>query len=93
MKLTVPTHDGRHFVWYKNTGSCEKSTLGRQMSNRIFSDSADVGFNIKSHLTGRTELFTLVKTQLNTEGEVVYWAFESADMKRDGKVFIRVYND
>jgi len=83
----VPTHDGSRFFWYTKVGSADASELGRVISARLYADSADVGFLVRSHRTGATKAFTLARTTKNAD-EILSWTYESADGTR-----IVVYND
>jgi len=83
----VPTHDGSRFFWHMGVGSADASDLGRVISARLYADSTDVGFIVRSHRTGRTKAFTLARTTKDSD-EVLSWTYESADGTR-----IVVYND
>lgn len=82
----VPVHDGSKFFWHQGVGSCDASDLGR-VSARLYADSTDVGFIVRSHRTGRTKAFTLARVTKDSD-EVLSWAYEAADGTK-----IVVYND
>lgn len=84
-----PIISTRLFDWdaTTHTFSAEDSTLhGRNMRHRglanygrVYIDSADVGFTMKSHETGRNAVFALVGTDYSGSGsdrEVAGWRFE-----------------
>lgn len=86
---TLPVHDGSKFDWHAQTGVTEASTLGPRFSGRVWSDSSDLGFVVRSHRTGRKVLFTLESVEHDKlSGDVLCGVYRSAD-----GVVVRVYND
>lgn len=86
----VPTHSSSSVLWSKNHGQVDISALVEQcerFTNRVWPDSCDVGFWMKSHKTGVNVLF-LLESQKLKDGEIVSWEFTS----QDGRFRITVFN-
>lgn len=96
VSLNVPCYDGAGFDWHgaklARKGFAEASSLGlppgKEPGERVWADSADVGFVVRSHRTGVEALFTLVGPEYVFEGQVSGWYFVS-----DAGVGITVFND
>jgi hypothetical protein len=78
----IPVHDGKLFTWHRNqfSGTTEASTLGGQMSRRVWDDAVDVGFYVTSPRTGRKVLFTLISVNHDAGGlggEITSWTYKS----------------
>lgn len=109
MNKMIPEHMGDLFTWHDGVGSTEESTLGsaRQPWKRIWDDSTDVGFIVKSHKTGAKKLFVLSLLAHDDEGNITCWVFvEFVPIPREvrasdasvahwkqGPLKIRVFND
>lgn len=85
----LPTHDGRKFTWTSTFGVTEASDLSAVMYARVWNDAVDVGFNILSHRTGRSMLFTLTRENIDDNGDLVSQVFSNAD----GTIKVTVLND
>lgn len=68
----VPTYSSERFTWHNRRGITDISDLGgpHAVHSRLWSDSSDVGFWIRSRRTGQTIAFVLI-FQKRSEGEVV----------------------
>lgn len=88
----IPVHSGKLFTWHRNqfSGTTEASTLGGQMSRRVWDDAADVGFFIESPRSGRKVLFTLTKEHRNSDNEVTHWTYRSHGF--DTTLTITIFN-
>lgn len=98
----ITTHNGRQFSWLKNLdgthkGFAEASSLEGNdgiFYTKIWGDSFDRGFIIKSHRTGEVKLF-LLDSVTEKPGEnqgvsdVESWHFKT----EDGKIEVVVFND
>jgi len=83
--------DGRIFMWKGNCGACDASDImGVVLHQRIWDDSCDVGFFVKSHKTGRKVLFTHTK-DVHFKGELIKSVYTSYDSDREIRLYI--YND
>lgn len=95
---SVPTYEGVKFSWDKLLGFCEVSELhthpGHAFFQRVWSDSGDVGFFVKSHRTRRCVLFTLEDVDRD-ESDITSWNFVEYKMSKDVSepVRIKVFND
>ena len=86
---TLPVHDGSKFDWHGHTGVTEASTLGPQFTGRVWPDSADLGFAVRSHRTGRKMLFTLESEEHDKyTGDILCTTYRSTN-----DIVIRIYND
>ncbi len=86
--LDIPVHDGSLFTWNKGEGVTEASDLDHLIFSKIWYDSCDGGFFIKSHRTGIQKLFYLAGEEKDPEGDLQAWLFRSED-----GVIVRVFND
>ncbi len=91
----VPVHDGSKFDWtYSKAtghGTADAGDLGHQWNGRIWNDSCDEGFIIRSHVTGVERIFTLVAEHRNAQREITSWVFTSYGS--GPTVTVTVYND
>jgi hypothetical protein len=80
--LPLPTHDGVLFTWHNGVGIAEASCLAGGKSfaihGRVWNDSCDVGFNVRSHRTGAVKTF-VYHSDVKRENEIVLWVYRSAD--------------
>jgi hypothetical protein len=90
MMLNVVVYDASRFAWKGNEGVAFASDLGTQFRNRIWQDSCDVGFKVKSPKTGRTVLFIEATSPVMVEGEVSAWVFRS--YREASVITITVFN-
>lgn len=74
----LPIHSGAKFHWEGSIGYAEISALGVSPVKRVWSDAVDTGFYVRSHKTGRTELFTWESEQHDHEGELVSTRYVSS---------------
>lgn len=99
----VPVYDGSLFTWarvvngpkvleHSGRGMVEASCLRMQPWTRLWNDAADVGFQVRSHRTGKVRVFVMTKEARNDEGEVTHWELASYD-DIDNPLFITVFND
>lgn len=91
--LTIPMHNGKRFSWNGKRGCAEVSDLSCSSGEtwgRVWYDAADVGFHVKSHRTGRVELFTLQAEHRDRDGDVTNWTFVAAT---DPTITIDILND
>jgi len=84
--------DGRTFTWAGECGTCNASDImGGLLHQRIWDDSCDVGFFVKSHKTGRQVLFTHTKDVHEAEGDLIKSVYTSYGSDREIRLYI--YND
>lgn len=57
MNTYLPIHSGKRFTWTGNVGVTEASVLGRNHTGRVWPDSCDTGFIVRSHKTGTDKVF------------------------------------
>lgn len=87
--LPLLTLSSSHFTWQKNAGSAWESDLPEHYSSRIWNDSCDFGFLVRSERTGKTLLFIKGEDERNEEGDLLYRLYTSLD----GRIDIKVFND
>lgn len=58
---------------------------------QIYPDAADMGIAVKSHKTGKVEIFTF-EGEYHQEGECCYWHFKPVNPKCKVKQVL-IYND
>lgn len=88
--LMVPEYDGKLFTWIGTEGSIEASDLPKCFDCRLWPDSCDVGFKVKSHRTGKVALFIQSHNVTNDDNELLFTIYE---MHGRPEVVIRVFND
>ena len=81
--------DGSLFTWHGREGVSEMSCLPCEPCQRLFVDSADVGFIVRSHKTGARKVFSLEDTRVASDGETLVYTFRSLD----GLFTIKIFND
>jgi len=82
----LPIYDAKDFGYCDGTFAIEASALTDQrIFKRVWEDSCDVGFWMKGK--NQSVLFTLVDSEVDTDGEVLCWTFESYDQKYTAKIF------
>lgn len=96
MKFFIPTISSSLFIVYK------KKTLvgyisdlgGVNIFSRIYDDSCDVGFKVKSEKTGNIVDFSLVSEE-KREGETICWKFNPIYSNNPivNGVEVVIYND
>lgn len=86
----VPVHDGARFQWSNGHGHVEASSLRQEQHSRLWSDSSDVGFYVRSHRTGAVELFVFDHEVVN-EGDVFARVYKVHRAKASWTV--TVFND
>jgi len=74
----VPVHCGSIFTWERTHGVTSVSTIIGKIDARIWSDSSDEGFIVKSHRTGVNVLFVLEEVLRETDGDVRCWVYTPA---------------
>jgi hypothetical protein len=87
------------FTWIKELGTftTELSTLqganlNARLRLRLFDDSCDEGFWLKSARTGKLEAFGYVKAHEDNEGEITHWEYQSCPI--GGKILkVEIFND
>jgi hypothetical protein len=87
--LTIPTHDGSLFTWHDKLGVIDASDLGRRVSARVWADSCDDGFRIRSPRTGAEQLFVFSHVEKDKEGDVCFWEYVSHP---NPGIVVRVFN-
>ncbi len=90
------TYNSSLFTYHEGTFVAEASDLPEPES-RVYNDSTDTGFWIRSKKTDQRVLFVLEKTMIDGEREVIGWEYRPdrilhADLHRAGIRAI-VYND
>jgi hypothetical protein len=60
---------------------------------RVWPDSCDVGFDLRSHKTGQVERFYLNGEDKDREGDIAGWHFEPVNRQLRGRVRVLVIND
>ena len=85
----LPVHDGRAFAWEAGTGYAEVSDFpsAGNLAGRVYADSCDVGFYVRSHKTGVRKLF-IEEGVRRLDGDVISWIYKSED-----GFTIEVFND
>lgn len=93
-RLNIPLHDPRQFTWNSvdNTGTTEISSLSPRAWSRVYDDACDVGFEVKSHRTGVTRLFTMTREVKNDDNEITHWEFTSENFI-DKRIVVTIFND
>lgn len=89
----VPVHDGKRFHWGPRGagGATEASSLQEPVDAKLWDDACDVGFCIKSHRSGKTELFVLAQQDRAKDGELLFSMYESVNLPE--KIQVIVFND
>ncbi len=67
------------FVWAKGEGVAYESDLPRNYSGRLYRDSCDAGFTVKSSITGKMKTFIATEWLHAPDDEVVGEVFETSD--------------
>ncbi len=101
MAIIGPVHDGKAFMWHKGVGVAAISDMSRpgdrrdMIFGRLYDDACDVGFAVRSHLTGKLVAFYLDREDRDGSGEDIYgWNFLPVDLKlRDAGYRILIIND
>lgn len=89
----MPIHPGSHFVWEGRTGTAFASDLPEHFASRIWNDSCDVGFFVRSERTGAVKLFVRESMIKNAEGEVVGDEYVSESGKNaSDRITVKVFN-
>lgn len=93
--LNIPIHDGTQFDWQGERGTADASDLNDGLGllsfeGRVWNDSADVGFYVRSHRTGALVLFVQENVQVR-DGDTLWWQYTSRGLP--APVSIIVYND
>lgn len=94
-QLNIRTFSSRDFHWNGRHGTVDASDLGLDifgtgLFNRMYNDSADTGFAVRSTKTGRVMRFAFYDYLRNVDGDSLGWKFQSIT---DDKCTIHVYND
>lgn len=87
-ELSVPVYSGEDFAWEGREGAAFASELaptGGRIMGRLYRDSVDEGFVVRSPRTGRSKLFFLVDVDWVNDRRV--FRFETIDGIR-----VRVHN-
>jgi hypothetical protein len=63
------------FSWVGKQGAAEVSSLSQFEPQRVWSDSCDLGFVVRSTRTGADVLFLLASEILDSEGSLSGWRF------------------
>lgn len=87
--LPVPTHDGSRFTWTGKRGVIDESDLGRGYTGRLWNDSADAGFNVRSHRTGEVKTFAY-HAAIGRLGDIQGFVYRAVD---NSGIEIHVLND
>lgn len=89
----VPTYDGKQFHWGPRgeSGASEASSLQDPVDAKLWDDACDVGFYIKSHQTGKTELFVRSNQERSADGDLLCTAYESVGLT--DRITVIVFND
>lgn len=88
----IPVHSSSLFDYRHGVFTVFRSDLGDRVEDRIWADSCDVGFFIKSAKTGVQVLFTFAK-QIN-ECDTRVDIYVGAVNRRDNyPLTVRMYND
>lgn len=100
-EMLVDIIDGRRFNWTNGDavkrGSADISDLtgdhDTDLFKRVYQDSIDQGFAIRSHVTGRVVRFRVERSE-KIENEIAYWVFVPCDARlRENGIHVVVYND
>lgn len=75
----IPRHSTQLFAYDRATkrliveiSTLQANSVGKQAFGPVFNDSADEGFILVSHMTGRESKWAVNET-LRREGEIVVW--------------------
>lgn len=74
--LVATVFSSNAFDHNKGSFVAEASTLGRGFLGKIWNDSADVGFAMRSIRTGDKVIFALEKEHRDDENEITHWVFK-----------------
>ena len=95
---SIPVHDGSLFEWEGQEGLTDLSVLTQErpntrMMDRIFDDACDMGFYVKSHRTGASQLFVREQTHLEPGYSDIInrWTFVSHPVSKGFR--LTVFND
>lgn len=78
-----------HFTWTGDVGSTWESDLPEHYASRVWNDSCDYGFEVKSERTGNRLLFVRGEDMRAPDGELLYRLYASTD----GRITIKIFND
>lgn len=97
MLTNIPVYPDELFLWDtpERLGTINLSHFGRVLkqgtvAQRIWGDSYDVGFIVRSHVTGKEKLFIEDRVVRNVKGEIMLHVFRAYD---NSGVMINVFND
>lgn len=92
----LPVIDGSRVTWTGLNGCIEVSDFDAgaraQPWARVWNDACDVGFWVRSHRTGRRELFTFDNVETK-DGDVIAWTFVSRPDARGRRCSVVILND
>lgn len=85
-------YNSKFFKWNKSKKefSANISSLGKFAVYRLFPDSKDVGFEIKSNKTGMIEKVYMTDIKTNSKGDIDHWIF--LPVRAELKFILRIYN-
>lgn len=88
---SLPVHDGSKFSWHDGVGTCNVSDLDiiARVAGRVYADSCDVGFKVRSHRTGAEVLFLYEDALRDDDGDAIAFIYISCD----GRWRVKIYND
>ena len=75
----IPVHSACSFTWAGCAGIGFTSDMDTQVAARCWPDSYDVGFYVRSPVTGRKKFFVNHTLKKDVEGNVVSSTFKSYD--------------
>ena len=84
---SLPVHPIRAFTWQGKEGVTEVSSLKLRYWDRVWSDSADLGFLVQGEQLAM-KLFVYTRDIRGSEGELAAWEFASND-----GFTVRIFND
>ena len=87
MNIIAKIHSSKKFSWNENRGTASMSNFSEDPWGRVFDDSTEVGFVVKSFRTGALKFFTYNKNIKNKLDQFVATEFVSVDKKQKIVIF------
>ena len=91
MKPT-PLFNASSFAWTKLHGVTEASTVSMTYLGRVYDDTADIGFSMRSDRTGEIVVFALTETKRNDDDDITGWEFVCVS-KDAPAMTVSIFND
>ena len=88
MNIIAKIHSSNKFSWNENRGTVSMSNFSEDPCGRVFDDSVEVGFVVKSFRTGALKFFTYNKNIKNKLDQFIATEFVSVDKKQKIVIFL-----